>query len=92
MWVRTPLIPEFTATKENIQEIGKFIVEKLENKIDRWDILAFNNLAKDKYHRMDLPYPCESLELFTSEEMDKFLQIAKETGVKNVRWTGLTQK
>ena len=91
MWVRTPLIPEFTATKENIQDIGKFIVEKLENKIDRWDLLAFNNLAKDKYHRMDLPYPCENLELFTSEEMDKFLQIAKETGVKNVRWTGLTR-
>jgi len=41
---------------------------------------------------MDLPYPCENLELFTSEEMDEFLQIAKETGVKNVRWTGLTRK
>jgi len=92
MWVRTPLIPEFTATYENIQGIGKFIVEKLENKIERWDLLAFNNLAKDKYHRMDLQYPCENLELLTSEEMDKFLQIAKKTGVKNVRWSGLTRK
>jgi len=92
MWVRTPLIPESTATQENIKGIGNFIVEKLGNKIVRWDLLAFNNLAKDKYNRMDLPYPCENLELITSEEMDKFLQIAKETGVENVRWTGLTRK
>ena len=63
----------------------------MRNNIVRWDLLAFNNLAKDKYHRMDLPYPCENLELFTSEEMDIFLQIAKETGVRNVRWTGLTR-
>jgi len=91
MWVRTPLIPESTATQENIKGIGKFIVENLENKIVRWDLLAFNNLAKDKYYRMDLPYPCENLELFTSEEMDEYLQIAKETGIKNVRWTGLTR-
>ncbi|QEE16873.1 glycyl-radical enzyme activating protein [Promethearchaeum syntrophicum] len=92
MWVRTPIIPEFTASNENIHEIGRFIFEKLENKIDRWDLLAFNNLAKDKYHRMDLPYPCENLELFTSKEMEIFLQIAESTGVKNVSWTGLTRK
>ena len=92
MWIRTPLIPNFTATKENIQGIGSFIVEKLKNKVERWDLLAFNNLARDKYHRMDLPYPCEDLELFSQEEMEEFLEIAKETGVKNVKWSGLTRK
>ena len=31
MWIRTPLIPQYTATDENIKGIGDFIVSKLEN-------------------------------------------------------------
>lgn len=91
IWVRTPIIPNFTATKENITGIGRFIVEKLHNMVDRWDLLAYNNLAKDKYDRMDLDYACEHCELFTKEEMENFLEVAKSTGVKNVQWSGLTK-
>jgi pyruvate formate lyase activating enzyme len=89
IWIRTPIIPNYTATKENIRGIGNFIVNDLRNLIDRWDLLAFNNLAKNKYRRMDLDYQCENLELLTEEEMEDFLNTAKSTGVKNVRWSGL---
>ncbi|MHA1821767.1 MAG: glycyl-radical enzyme activating protein [Promethearchaeota archaeon] len=91
IWIRTPVIPTFTARDDNIRGIGKFIVEKMENLIDRWDLLAFNNLAKDKYKRMDWDYACKGLELLTREEMDHFLEVAKSTGANNVRWSGLTK-
>ncbi|MFX0091200.1 MAG: glycyl-radical enzyme activating protein [Candidatus Hodarchaeota archaeon] len=91
IWIRTPLIPTYTATEKNIRGIGTFIVEKLGNRIARWDILAYNNLAQDKYKRMDLSYPCSGLELFSKTEMEYFYQIAKLTGVKNVHWSGLTK-
>ncbi|NVM52320.1 MAG: glycyl-radical enzyme activating protein [Candidatus Helarchaeota archaeon] len=92
IWIRTPLIPGFTATEENIRGIGKFIVEKLNNKIVRWDLLAFNSLAQAKYERMDWEWVCKDSELFTKEQMERFSEIAQSTGVKNVQWSGLTKK
>ncbi|MHA1270909.1 MAG: glycyl-radical enzyme activating protein [Candidatus Helarchaeota archaeon] len=92
MWIRTPIIPHFTATEENIQGIGEFIVNKLENKIERWDLLAFNNLASAKYERMDIDWVCKDFELLTKEEMEFFYDIAINTGVKNVVWSGLTKR
>ena len=92
MWVRTPLIPDFTATEENIRGIGTFIVEKLGNKPERWDLLAFNALAKAKYERMDIEWACKDTKSFTKEEMEHFHEIAVSTGVRNVQWSGLTRK
>ncbi|MHA1112180.1 MAG: glycyl-radical enzyme activating protein [Promethearchaeota archaeon] len=89
IWVRTPMIPTYTATKENIEGIGNFIVNELDNKIERWDLLAYNNLAKAKYARMDMEWPCEDLELLLCEEMENFYEIAQSTGAKNVKWSGL---
>ncbi|MFX1391476.1 MAG: glycyl-radical enzyme activating protein [Promethearchaeota archaeon] len=92
MWIRTPIIPGFTATDENVRGIGKFIVEKLENIPRRWDLLAFNNLCITKYERLDIDWLLENYSLISEKEMEHFLQIAKSTGVRNVRWSGLTKK
>jgi len=92
MWIRTPIIPSFTGTDENVRGIGEFIVKKLENIPKRWDLLAFNNLCTAKYERLDMDWPLENHSLLSEEEMEHFLQIAKSTGVRNVRWSGLTKK
>ena len=92
MWIRTPIIPNYTATEENIHGIGEFIVKKLNNKVNRWDLLSFNNLASAKYERMDLDWACKGFELLTKEEMEFYCDIAISTGVKNVFWSGLTKK
>jgi pyruvate formate lyase activating enzyme len=91
IWIRTPLIPSYTATEENLMGIGEFIVNNLKNRIDRWDLLAYNNLASEKYKRMDMEYICKDLELLTEEQMENFYRIAKSTGVKNIHWSGLTK-
>jgi len=92
MWIRTPIIPSYTAMDENIRGIGEFIVNKLENIPERWDLLAFNNLCTTKYERLNMVWPLEDYSLMSEEEMEHFLQIAKSTGVRNVRWSGLTKK
>lgn len=91
IWIRTPIIPGYTATEENIKGIGDFIVQELHNKINRWDLLAFNNLARDKYERMDLDWPLKNVNLLSKEEMDHFYNLAKSTGVLNVQWSGLSK-
>ncbi|MBD3227285.1 MAG: glycyl-radical enzyme activating protein [Candidatus Lokiarchaeota archaeon] len=92
IWIRTPLIPHFTATEENIRAIGEFIVGELQNKIARWELLSFNNLAKSKYERMDIIWQCKDFELMTNEEVEHLFDIAKSTGVKKVVWSGMTKK
>ncbi|MFX0042945.1 MAG: glycyl-radical enzyme activating protein [Candidatus Hodarchaeota archaeon] len=92
MWIRTPLIPHYTASEENIQGIGEFIVNELDNFPSRWDLLAFNNLCTAKYERLDLDWILKDEPLMTKEEMEHFFEIAKSTGVNNIKWSGLTKK
>jgi len=92
MWVRTPIIPNYTATEENIKGIGEFIVSKLNNIPDRWDLLAFNNLCIAKYQRLDMDWPLKNYTLLRKEEIENLYNLAKDIGVKNVRWSGLTKK
>jgi len=92
MWIRTPVIPHYTATDYNIRGIGNFIVNKLNNFPERWDLLAFNNLCTSKYERLNLDWPLKDEPLMNKQEMECFFEIAKSTGVKNVHWSGLTKK
>jgi pyruvate formate lyase activating enzyme len=91
LWVRTPIIPNYTATEENIKGIGHFIVKDLKN-VERWDLLCFNRLCADKYSRLDMDWVLKDEPLMTQEEIEKFVKIAESTGVKNVHWSGLTRK
>jgi len=57
-----------------------------------WDLLSFNSLCKEKHARLSMSWVLEDQQLKTREEMEKFLEIAKSTGVKNVQWAGLTKR
>jgi len=92
MWIRTPIIPNYTAIDENIQGIGEFIVTKLENFPERWDLLSFNNLCISKYERLDMDWSMKDEPLMKTEDMEHFLKIAERTGVKNPHWSGLTKR
>ncbi|TKJ24394.1 MAG: hypothetical protein CEE42_11200 [Promethearchaeota archaeon Loki_b31] len=92
LWVRTPIIPNYTATEENIKGIGEFIVNKLHNIPERWDLLSFNNLCTAKYERLDMDWPLKDFSLMTKDEMNDFVELAKKIGVKNAQWSGLTKK
>lgn len=92
MWIRTPIIPGYTATEENIRGIGKFIVEKLRNIPDRWDLLVFNNLCATKYERLGIDWLLKDDPLMTIDHIEDLYRVAKNTGIKNVQWSGLTRK
>ncbi|MHA2392026.1 MAG: glycyl-radical enzyme activating protein [Promethearchaeota archaeon] len=91
MWIRTPLIPNYTSTEKNIKEIGMFIVNKLKNIPERWDLLAFNNLCISKYERLGLDWRLKEEPLLTKDEIEDLFEIGKKTGVRKVNWSGLTR-
>ena len=44
--------------------------------VERWDLLAYTNLGRPKYHRLDLPYPLEEAPLLTREQMESVWNVA----------------
>ena len=81
--IRTPMIPEYTATDENVAAIAKFI-SKIFPEV-RYEILNYNPLASAKYHLVGREF-CfkENPKRFTKDQMNHFAKIARENGVKNV--------
>lgn len=87
-WIRTPVIPGYTDDLENIKAIGRFIRECLPN-VERWDLLAYTNLGKPKYHRLDLNYALDAVPLLTRQEMETVWRTAVEC-VQVAQWSGAT--
>jgi pyruvate formate lyase activating enzyme len=92
IWIRTPLIPKYTATEENIKGIGRFIVNELHCIPERWDLLSFNQLCADKYSRLDIDWILKGESLMTQKEIENFVKIAEGTGATNIHWSGLTRR
>jgi len=75
LWIRTPIIPGFTAGAANIAALGEFIAAELPT-VQRWDLLAYTNLGQPKYHRLDRPYTLEGVPLLTHAEMEALHAVA----------------
>ena len=81
--IRTPMIPGYTATDENIAAIAKFLARLYPDV--RYEILNYNPLASAKYHLVGREY-CfkENPARFRKEEMEHFAEVAEGAGVKHV--------
>ena len=81
LWIRTPLIPEATATRDNITDLGIFIANNLSHIVQRWELCAFNNLCRDKYRRLGTAWQYASTPLMTKDAVRELEQCAKQSGV-----------
>jgi pyruvate formate lyase activating enzyme len=89
MWIRTPVIPGYTDDPENIESIASFVHAELPT-VERWDLLAYTNLGKPKYHRLDLAYALEDMPLLTKDNMESLYHRAAAI-VPVARWSGATR-
>ena len=81
LWVRTPIIPEHTATRENIDGIGRFIADKLGDSVSHWELCSFNNLCTHKYEGLGLTWSCREYGLMSEQELEYLSDVAKGSGV-----------
>ncbi|MGE5603516.1 MAG: glycyl-radical enzyme activating protein [Nitrososphaerales archaeon] len=86
LWIRTPIIPGYTDDAANIAAIGAFIRDALPT-VERWDLLAYTNLGRPKYHRLGLRYALGDAPLLAAEHMERLLAVALGT-VPSARWSG----
>jgi pyruvate formate lyase activating enzyme len=90
MWIRTPLIPGYTAEADNIVALAEFIAAELPT-VQRWDLLAYTNLGQPKYHRLDRSYALEGVSLLSEEEMEALHAVAVQR-VPSAVWSGATRQ
>lgn len=91
IWIRTPIIPEHTDDEENIRAIARYVRQHLSN-VERYDLLAFNRMCIDKYALFGLEYPLKEYDLVSAKTMEHLAQVAREEGLSNVVWSGMTRR
>lgn len=81
--IRTPIIPSITDSYENISNISKYISSIYKDV--RYELLNYNPLAEAKYHLIDKKYYFEkNPSKYSDLEMNNFIKIAMENGIKNI--------
>lgn len=94
LWIRTPIIPGATDQEENIRQLGTFIADHLESSITKWELCAFNNLCREQYRRLDLPWAFQESRLLKKETMERLHAIGKAALKQpdKVVWSGATEE
>ena len=94
LWVRTPLVPGATATRENLGGIGRLVARTGAGVVARWELCAFNNLCRDKYRRLDREWEYAQTPLMSRDELEELAECARRSGVQPgiVSVTGATRR
>ena len=87
VWVRSPIVPGYTATEGSVRGVARFVAETFAH-CARHDLLAFSNLCAAKYAQLDRPFALEGAPLLTAADMDRFCAVARAAGSKTARWSG----
>ncbi len=95
LWIRTPIIPGATDSKENIRAIALFLAESVGDAAERWELCAFNNLCLHKYESLNWDWIYKDTAPVTDYAMGEVLLLAskelKGTSIE-VYGTGSTAK
>ncbi len=78
--IRTPVIPTFNDTEEEIGEIAKFAVS-LEN-VKEMHLLPYHRIGSDKYAGLGRKYEMAHISPPSKEHMQKLLDIVNKYGLK----------
>ena len=81
LWIRTPLIPGVTASADVLQAIGRFLADRLGQRVQRWELCAFNNLCQDKYQRLGLEWAYQGQASMALPELEALAAAARSSGI-----------
>ena len=79
MIVRTPVIPTFNDTVDEIREIARYAKSI---GVDEMHILPYHRLGRDKYYGIGRTYSMEDIEPPSKETMYKLLEVVQQEGLK----------
>ncbi len=78
--IRTPVVPSFNDTAEEIRAISKFAATL--PGVKEHHLLPYHRLGSDKYAELGRNYALKEIEPPTKERMEYLLSVAEESGLK----------
>ena len=78
--IRTPVVPGFNDTAEEIKAIAKFAASL--PGVREHHLLPYHRLGQDKYAGLGRNYALKEIEPPTKEKMEYLLSVAEESGLK----------
>jgi pyruvate formate lyase activating enzyme len=85
LWIRTPLIPGITTDEDNLAAIAVHLDKNLNGLVERWELCAFNNLCRDKYRRLGMPWYFDETPLMPQAMLDRCEMAAKISSIDPAR-------
>ncbi|MFZ5645695.1 MAG: glycyl-radical enzyme activating protein [Bacillota bacterium] len=79
VWIRIPVIPGLTDSKENMSGISFFVREKMPN-VKRIDLLGYNDLCRADYERLGMEYPLSDTPRVSQSVMERLQSVIKDFG------------
>ncbi|MBQ8291271.1 MAG: glycyl-radical enzyme activating protein [Clostridia bacterium] len=77
--IRTPVVPGFNNTEEEIRAIAQFAASL--KGVKEHHLLPYHRLGQDKYAGLDRNYALKNIEPPSQEEMETLLKVAQESGL-----------
>lgn len=74
VFIRQVIIPDVNDNEEYIHDLSRFIRENIKN-VKRVEFLPYTSLGKDKYKKLDIPYPYKDKENMDEEKVKKLYEI-----------------
>ncbi len=74
VWIRQVIIPEVNDNEQYIHELATFIKKNIKN-VKRVDFLPYTSLGKEKYKKLNIPYPYKDKEDMDKEKSQKLYEI-----------------
>ncbi len=78
--IRTPVVPTFNDTPEEIRAIAKFAASL--RGVNEHHLLPYHRLGQDKYEGLGRSYSLKEIEPPSQEKMEYLLSVAEESGLK----------
>ena len=73
--IRTPVIPGFNATEENIDRTAAFILNDLENKPIQIQLLKYRPLGEKKAKTLGLPMEMKAMEIEDHDAFERQIKV-----------------
>ncbi len=83
LWIRTPIIPGYTDTEDNIKGIVHFISRELLS-VQRYELVPFNDLCVSKYRKLGMDFALKGVKPLPAVRMEELREVARSRGVENV--------
>lgn len=81
IWVRHPVIPQFSDSEEELEELCKFILT-LEPSVEKISLLPYHKFGELKYAATGKVYPWKEIPTISDEQIEEFKKLVESHGLK----------